>query len=78
MEIILQSDGNNQFGDTGLVYDLVMLAHTNGGKERTDEPEWKKLLEEDGFPHYKITNIRALPSIIEAYPESQIYCCDDS
>ncbi|EEF44476.1 (R,S)-reticuline 7-O-methyltransferase [Ricinus communis] len=68
VEIVLQEDGNNQFGDMGLVFDLLMFAHTTGGKERS-EIEWKKLLEEGGFPRYKIINIPALPSIIEAYPQ---------
>ncbi|KAJ6952732.1 xanthohumol 4'-O-methyltransferase [Populus alba x Populus x berolinensis] len=44
----------------------MMLAHSTNGKEKT-ELEWKKLLEEGGFPPYKIINIPALPSIIEAY-----------
>ncbi|XP_011039885.1 PREDICTED: (R,S)-reticuline 7-O-methyltransferase-like [Populus euphratica] len=65
VEIVLQPEGNGQFGDMGMVSDLVMFAHGTGGKERT-ELEWKKLLEEGGFPRYKIINIPALPSIIEA------------
>ena len=66
VEIVLQPEGNGQFGDMGMVSDLVMFAHSTGGKERT-ELEWKKLLDEGGFPRYKIINIPALPSIIEAY-----------
>lgn len=68
VEIVLQPDGDGQFGNMGLVFDLLMFAHTKGGKERT-ELEWKKLLEERGFPRYKIIKIPALPSIIEAYPQ---------
>ncbi|KAJ4729851.1 O-methyltransferase [Melia azedarach] len=68
IEIVLQEDGNHTFGEAGAIFDLVMFAHTTGGKERT-ELEWKKLLEEGGFPRYKIINIPALPSVIEAYPE---------
>ncbi|XP_065875930.1 (R,S)-reticuline 7-O-methyltransferase-like [Euphorbia lathyris] len=67
VEIVLEEDGDNQFGEMGLVFDLLMFAHTSGGKERT-EVEWKKLLEDGGFPRYKIIKIPALPSIIEAYP----------
>ncbi|KDP24165.1 hypothetical protein JCGZ_25822 [Jatropha curcas] len=68
VEIIVKEDGNkNEFGDMGMVFDLLMLAHTTGGKERT-EIQWKKLLEEGGFPRYNIINIPALPSIIEAFP----------
>lgn len=55
------------FDETRVIFDLVMMAHTTGGKERT-ELEWKNLLEEAGFPGYKITKIPAIPSIIEANP----------
>jgi hypothetical protein len=64
--LFCKPEENGQFGDMGMVSDLVMFAHSTGGKERT-ELEWKKLLEEGGFPRYQIINIPALPSIIEAY-----------
>ncbi|WCJ30678.1 O-methyltransferase family protein [Euphorbia peplus] len=67
VEIVIEEDGDDQFGDMGLVFDLLMFAHTKGGKERT-QLEWKKLLEDGGFSRYKIIKIPALPSIIEAYP----------
>ena len=67
VDIILEKDNNDLFDETRVVYDLVMMAHTSGGKERT-ELEWKKLLEEGGFPRYKIIKIPTIPSIIEAYP----------
>lgn len=68
VEVILKPEGNEVFDDTGLVLDLVMIAHSSGGKERT-EIEWKKLLEKGGFPRYNIIKIPALTSIIEAYPQ---------
>ncbi|KAK7854531.1 xanthohumol 4-O-methyltransferase [Quercus suber] len=66
--VVLQPDGDGLFDDTGFVFDLLMLAHTSGGRERT-ELEWKKVLEGAGFPHYNLIKIPALPSIIEAYPK---------
>ena len=42
----------------GLVFDLVMIAHTSG-KERT-ELEWKKVLEGAGFTRCNIIKIPAL------------------
>ena len=39
----------------------------HSGKERTDA-QWKKLLEEGGFPRYKIIKLPAVEWIIEAYP----------
>ncbi|XP_050206521.1 xanthohumol 4-O-methyltransferase-like [Mercurialis annua] len=67
VDIVLKPEGDGLFDDTGLVFDLLMIAHTEGA-ERT-EVEWKKLLEEAGFPRYKIINIPAMTSIIEAYPQ---------
>ena len=66
-DAVLEPEGSGLFDDTALVFDLVMVAHTTGGKERT-EKEWKKILEEGGFPRYKIIRLPALTSIIEAYP----------
>jgi hypothetical protein len=51
----------------GIVFDLVMVAHSSGGKERT-EKEWKTLLLEGGFGRYNIIDIPALQSVIEAFP----------
>ena len=67
VDIILEKDNNDLFDETRIVFDLNMMTHTSGGKERT-ELEWKKLLEEGGFPRYKIIKIPTIPSIIEAYP----------
>ena len=67
VDIILEKDHNDLFDETRMVFDLVMMAHTSRGKKRT-ELEWKKLLEEGCFPHYKIIKIATIPSIIEAYP----------
>ncbi|KAF2283207.1 hypothetical protein GH714_043539 [Hevea brasiliensis] len=70
VDVVLKPEGDDLFDDTGLVFDLLMIAHSSGGKERT-ELEWKKLLEEGGFPRYNIIKIPALTSIIEAYPQLQ-------
>lgn len=67
MDAVLEAEGDGMFDEMKMVSDLTMLTLT-GGKERTEE-EWKKVLKQGGFPRYKITNIPALLSIIEAYPE---------
>jgi hypothetical protein len=36
-----------------MVMDLVMFAHSTGGKERAHQ-EWKKLSEERGFPRDEV------------------------
>ncbi|GLJ07299.1 hypothetical protein SUGI_0063870 [Cryptomeria japonica] len=51
----------------GLVFDLVMIAFSSGGKERTEE-EWKNVLMEAGFPRFNFIAIPALQSVIEAFP----------
>ncbi|XP_048137875.1 xanthohumol 4-O-methyltransferase-like [Rhodamnia argentea] len=65
-EVVLQPEGDGLFDETGLVLDLLMITHT-GGKERS-ELEWKKILEEGGFPRYNIIQIPSLLSVIEAFP----------
>ena len=52
----------------GLASDLLMVAHTSGGKERTEE-EWKKILCEAGFGSYNIFGISSLQSVIEVFPQ---------
>ncbi|XP_062106281.1 desmethylxanthohumol 6'-O-methyltransferase-like [Humulus lupulus] len=66
-ESLAKENDVDVFDETRMIFDMVMMAHTSCGKERT-EFEWKKLLEEGGFPRFKITKIPAIPSIIEAYP----------
>ena len=64
---VLQPEGNGLFDDTGFAFDMILLAHHGDGKERTEE-NWKWLFKEAGFPRYNFIKIKALPSIIEAFP----------
>ncbi|KAI3837197.1 hypothetical protein MKX03_010762 [Papaver bracteatum] len=68
VDCVLRPDGDNSFDKAGLAFDLVMMAQTSGGKERT-EVEWKTLLNNTGFPRYNIIQIPTSSSIIEAFPE---------
>ncbi|MCL7021676.1 hypothetical protein MKW94_027290 [Papaver nudicaule] len=68
VEVVLRPEGSGVFDKTGLILDMVMMAHTSGGKERT-EVEWKMLLNSAGFPRYNIIQTPACPCIIEAFPE---------
>ena len=36
VDIILEKDHNDLFDETRMVFDLVMMAHTSGGKKRTE------------------------------------------
>ena len=66
---VIREDSDDPFDKTRLVFDLLMMAHSSNGKERS-EVEWKKVLEEGGFPRYRIMEISSwtLPMMIEAYP----------
>ncbi|XP_028807903.1 (R,S)-reticuline 7-O-methyltransferase-like [Neltuma alba] len=66
-EFVLKPEGRDLFDETGLVIDLLMIAHSSGGKERT-ELEWKDLLHRAGFPRYRIIQTPSFLSIIEASP----------
>ncbi|KAF3444153.1 hypothetical protein FNV43_RR13843 [Rhamnella rubrinervis] len=68
VDAVLEAEGDDLFDDTKLVFDLVMLALSPSGKERT-KIEWENLLKQGGFSCYNIIKIPALPSIIEAYPQ---------
>ena len=67
VDAVLEAEGNGLFDDAALVFDLVMLAHSSGGRERT-QSQWANILEQGGFPRYNIIKISDLQSIIEAYP----------
>ncbi|XXG71815.1 hypothetical protein AAC387_Pa07g1054 [Persea americana] len=65
--VIVEEDRSRGLSDVRLMVDMVMMAHTNNGKERT-EAEWKSLLSAAGFSRYKIKPIPSVQSVIEAYP----------
>ncbi|MCL7035136.1 hypothetical protein MKW94_030493 [Papaver nudicaule] len=66
VDIVLDRDSTHPYAKIRLTYDLEMML-TTGGKERTEE-EWKKLIDAAGFASYKITQLSAVQSVIEAYP----------
>ena len=50
-----------------LMLDMVMMAHTNKGQERTSK-EWGYVLQEAGFRSHTIKSIGAVQCVIEAFP----------
>ncbi|KAM6584157.1 hypothetical protein CsatB_011159 [Cannabis sativa] len=57
-----------EFKDVGLFLDMVMMAHTNKGKERTLD-QWVYVLHQAGFTRYNVRSIKgAISSLIEAFP----------
>ena len=58
---------NKKLKDVGLALDMVMMAHTRTGKERTSE-EWAFVLREAGFCRHILRPIAAVQSVIVAFP----------
>ncbi|KVG69213.1 hypothetical protein Ccrd_026273 [Cynara cardunculus var. scolymus] len=58
---------DHEFKGVGLMLDMVMMAHTSNGKERTLE-EWAYVFHEAGFSRYTVNHIQSYPSVIEVYP----------
>lgn len=67
MEAVIGKEKDDKLTDVRLTLDMVMMAHTGGGKERT-EKEWAHVLCQAGFTKYTIKPIRAIQSVIEAFP----------
>ncbi|KAK3001801.1 hypothetical protein RJ639_022016 [Escallonia herrerae] len=64
---VLGESKGDKLKDVALLLDMVMMAHTNKGKERTLD-EWAHVLHEAGFSRHTVKHIRAVQSVIEAYP----------
>ncbi|XP_023766446.1 acetylserotonin O-methyltransferase [Lactuca sativa] len=67
VESIVGLEENHDFEDVVLMLDMVMMAHTSTGKERTLE-EWSYMFDEAGFTRYTIKQITSYHSVIEVYP----------
>ncbi|KAK1370386.1 O-methyltransferase OMT3 [Heracleum sosnowskyi] len=67
VEAVIEEKGGDKLKDVGLMLDMIMLAETNTGKERTAE-EWTFVLREAGFTRHTIKNFQSALSVIEAYP----------
>lgn len=53
--------------DVGYMLDVIMMAHTTNGKERTKK-EWVHILTAAGFSRHSIVQIPAIEHVIVAYP----------
>ncbi|KAI3781003.1 hypothetical protein L2E82_11001 [Cichorium intybus] len=67
VEAIVGREENHKFEDVVLMLDMVMMAHTSKGKERTLE-EWSYVFNKAGFTRYTIKHIKMYHSVIEVYP----------
>ncbi|KAF7840299.1 trans-resveratrol di-O-methyltransferase-like [Senna tora] len=64
--VIDEKNDSQELTEFKLYHDILMMALVNG-RER-NEKEWKKLLLEAGFRHYKISHNFGSKSLIEVYP----------
>ncbi|KAI3745248.1 hypothetical protein L1987_58357 [Smallanthus sonchifolius] len=67
IDAIVGREENHEFKGVGLLLDMVMMAHTKEGKERTSK-EWSYVFHEAEFTRYTMKQIRAYQSVIEVYP----------
>ncbi|KAL3514958.1 hypothetical protein ACH5RR_021860 [Cinchona calisaya] len=69
VEAVIDGGGHDsKLKDIALKIDMVMMAHTTTGKERTSK-EWTFVLNQAGFTRYTVNHIHAaVYSVIEAYP----------
>ncbi|XP_073308963.1 flavonoid 4'-O-methyltransferase 3-like [Primulina huaijiensis] len=65
--VVRESEEDDEYIEFRFALDMVMMAHTERGKERTCK-EWKHLINEAGFTKYTLKHIKAIVSVIEAYP----------
>ncbi|KAI9075759.1 hypothetical protein K1719_042245 [Acacia pycnantha] len=63
-----KNEEGKKLKDVGLMLDMVMMAHTNIGKERT-EREWEYVIKEAGFTTLSLRHIpSSVKSLIIAFP----------
>ncbi|KAF3434781.1 hypothetical protein FNV43_RR21867 [Rhamnella rubrinervis] len=71
VDAVLENGGDDEkedkLSDVRLMMDMVMMSQTNKGKERTLK-EWEYVLGEAGFRRHTVRRIRAVQSVIEAFP----------
>ncbi|CAN1276291.1 Acetylserotonin O-methyltransferase [Linum perenne] len=66
VEAVVDEEKEDKFEQVRLLLDMVMMAHTTNGKERTLK-EWEHVLHQSGFSRITVTPIKALQSVIQAF-----------
>ncbi|KAL8540047.1 hypothetical protein ACS0TY_001586 [Phlomoides rotata] len=57
--VVVEAGEEDKYSDVRLALDMVMLAHTDKGKERTME-EWESVVKGAGFSKYTVEHIGAI------------------
>lgn len=65
--VIDENEEISKLSDIRLMMDMIMMAHTIKGKERTNK-EWANVLQKAGFSRYTITPTSTIQSVIQAFP----------
>lgn len=65
--VVQEGEGVDEYSEVRLALDMVMMAHTEKGKERTLE-EWECLVNDAGFTKYTEKRIQDVVSVLEVYP----------
>ncbi|XP_026430419.1 3'-hydroxy-N-methyl-(S)-coclaurine 4'-O-methyltransferase 2-like [Papaver somniferum] len=66
VDVALDEESEDELTKARFILDIDMLVNT-GGRERTPD-DWENLLQRAGFRSHKISPIRAIQSVIEAFP----------
>lgn len=67
VDIVINEEEVDKYKHVHLYLDMIMMAHTDTGKERTPK-EWEYVLNAAGFSRYTIKQFHYVQSVIEAYP----------
>ncbi|KAL0349279.1 UNVERIFIED_CONTAM: Acetylserotonin O-methyltransferase [Sesamum angustifolium] len=67
VEAVIDEEGGDEYTGARLAIDMAVMAATINGKERTTK-EWGQLLDAAGFKRHNIKRMKAIESVIEAYP----------
>ncbi|KAK8577256.1 hypothetical protein V6N13_122247 [Hibiscus sabdariffa] len=66
IQSVIEEDKDDKLEFVRLMLDMVMMAHTSKGRERTLQ-QWEYVLGEAGFTRFNVKRIRAVQSVIEVY-----------
>ncbi|KAK8564362.1 hypothetical protein V6N12_036487 [Hibiscus sabdariffa] len=67
VDAVLEENEDDGLEFARLMLDMVIMANTKTGRQRTLK-EWSFVLRESGFNRFNVKPIRAIQSVIEAYP----------
>ncbi|KAK6138627.1 hypothetical protein DH2020_027631 [Rehmannia glutinosa] len=67
VEAVIDEEGEDEYTGARLALDMTIMSSTVNGKERTAK-EWAQLLDAAGFSRYTFHYMKAIDSVIEAYP----------